>query len=368
MARLAVALVTAGLLFASAVPAIADHDGLSVPTTDLLPPIVPDDPAPERAEDCGELGLECLQFVEDGLAAWEQFYGCDHRAVFSTVYRLLTRETRLWIENDPDWFDDPAGLGFEALKFYELYVEASTARLAGEPVPEAWDIAFDANADGDWTGGHDMLLSISAHVQRDMPYVLAEIGLALPDGTSRKPDHDRMNPILSAAYDVIVPEIGRRYDPFMTTVDDLGLVVDDLGGHQLVTYWRERVWRNAENLVGSEGTPFHDFVAQGIEFEAARWANGMTTGSEIPGHREVRDAHCAEVLAAEAKPGKGPPDSTPGRPDGPGRPDDPGRPGIATAGSGGSLPATGGGAAGLTLLLTGLAVSFRRREGRAGTA
>jgi hypothetical protein len=36
------------------------------------------------------------------------------------------------------------------------------------------------------TGSGDLLLGISAHVNRDLPFVLASLGLVAPDGTSRK--------------------------------------------------------------------------------------------------------------------------------------------------------------------------------------
>lgn len=290
--RLAVvALVLAALAGPGAAPAPP-----VLPTTDLLPPVAADDPAADRARECGSTGLRCLREVERALGRWERHFGCDHRAVFPTVYRMLTRETRLAIEADPDQFDDPAGLGYEAALFYELYEGAITDHLAGRPVSEAWRLAFDAALRGDWTGGHDMLLAISAHVQRDMPYVLADVGLALPDGRSRKPDHDQMNRVLAAAYAPIAREVGRRYDPLMSDVESLP-VVDDVGAQQLVAGWREGVWRNAESLVTTAGTPLAPTSVAAIEANATTWAHAIRNG-EVPGRRALRDAHCEAVLGS----------------------------------------------------------------------
>lgn len=329
-------------------PALADHDALHLPTTDFLPPLQPDAPAQDRAADCGPLGLECLRHVETQLALWEDHFGCDHRAVFPTVYRLLTHEAIVQIENDPGFFDDPAGIGWEAHEFYVLYWTAITSHLAGRPVAPAWQSVFDAANEGDWTVGHDMLLAISAHVQRDMPFAVASTGLVLPNGDSRKPDHDRMNVVLSRAYDIIVPEMAARYDRFMGQIDDLGGPVEDIGAQQLVAYWRERVWRNAENLVRSEGTPLFDIHAQAIEGEAELWATLLTTGTEIPGHREVRDAYCmaqaaarGEVAAVSAAQPSADGDDPPAA--------QPNRDGTQP------LPATGGGAGVVALLLWALA-------------
>ena len=41
-----------------------------------------------------------------------------------------------------------------------------------------------------------MLLGINAHVQNDMPFVLAQLGLRDRKGQSRKPDHDNFNEVL----------------------------------------------------------------------------------------------------------------------------------------------------------------------------
>lgn len=269
-----------------------------VPIADLLPPLFQDAPAADRSARCGEDGLECVRFVEAQLAEWEAFFGCDHRAVFPTVYRLLTREARLQLERDPEFFDDPAGFGFEALAFYELYEQMITDHLAGRHIPPAWQTAMDAAQDGDWTALHDMLLAINAHVQRDMPFALAAVGLNLPDGASRKPDHDRFNRTLNAAYEPIVNAVAARYDPFLDDALGEGLVADNLAAQQLIAGWREGVWRNAERLSRNQETPLEAPTAQSIELQAELSAELIKSG-QIPGRRELRREHCEAVLAEE---------------------------------------------------------------------
>lgn len=291
-------LLAAGLL--AAAPVFAE-DGPFIPTTQYLPPVAPAGPAEERVKECGEDGLKCIRWVENQLAAWEAYFGCDHKAVFPTVYRLLTKETRLYLERDPSLFDDPAGLGYEAVKFYELYDQMIKAHLNGDEIPPAWQTAMGAAESGDWTGGHDMLLAINAHVQRDMPFALAAAGINLPNGESRKPDHDRFNEILNAAYDTIVQEVGRRYDPIMSDVDNQGGPFDNLGAQQLVAAWREGVFRNAERITSAEGNEaMMAITRESIESFADVSAQIIRNG-EIPGQRARRDAHCEAVLADELK-------------------------------------------------------------------
>ncbi len=362
MGRRVFVAVLAALVVLAPTAAVAE-DGPFIPTTDFLPPIAPDGPGVDRAEECGDDGLVCVRWVEQELAEWESYFGCDHRAVFPTVYRLLTRETRLVLEDDPSFFDDPAGLGYEALKFYELYLEMITAHLAGEEIPPAWQTAMDAANEGDYTAGHDMLLAINAHVQRDMPFAVSAAGLNIPDGSSRKADHDRFNQVLNMSYDTIVAEMGRRYDPFMTTVDEVGGLVDNVGAQQLVALWREGVWRNAEQVTTTADTPLFDLSVRMIETQADTTAQLMTVG-ELPGRRALRDAHCAAALAAEAEEANGAPEATdeprsvPQATPAPAAA--PSEEGTDTAADTGSLPATGAGSALAALaLLAGAPVTSR---------
>ena len=96
----------------------------------------------------------------------------------------------------------------------------------------------------------NLSLGINAHVQRDLPFALAAIGLVKPDGSSRKPDHDRVNEFLNRVTDDLYAEIARRFDP---TIDDTDLpgTADDAALFQIIPTWREIAWRNAERLVSA---------------------------------------------------------------------------------------------------------------------
>ena len=61
------------------------------------------------------------------------------------------------------------------------------ARRAAPAVPRAWAIAFGAADERAMSAAGNLALGINAHVQRDLPFVLAAIGLVKPDGSSRKP-------------------------------------------------------------------------------------------------------------------------------------------------------------------------------------
>jgi hypothetical protein len=137
-----------------------------------------------------------------------------------------------------------------------------------------------------------MLLGINAHVQRDMPFVLAQLGLRRPDGSSRKGDHDRVNDVLQRAYEPVVQAIARSYDPFVSISNAGASPADNVAGLEMVKGWREGVWRNAERLLNATTQAQRQSVADSIELNAASWARGIAAG-RIPGYRARRDAYCA---------------------------------------------------------------------------
>jgi hypothetical protein len=261
----------------------------------LLPP-APVGEASEADRRCGPDGTVCLRRVEQDLGRLADRFGCDHRAVFATTYQLLTRELRRTVDRDPAAFDDPAGIGLLAEVFHDMYERALAAHERGEELPEAWRVTFDAAAHAEHSAGQDMLLAINAHVQRDMPYAIAAVGLRTPEGTSRRDDHNRVNQVLRRAYEDIVVEVADRFDPNLHLVAGQPAGADGTGATQLVAGWREGVWRNAERLVAATSPSHRDAVAASIEAGAQAWAESIAA-PQAPGYRELRARHCEQALA-----------------------------------------------------------------------
>jgi len=287
-----VLVVVVALMLAPA-PAGADHDGVDVPWTDMLPPLATAaDPQPGPVEHCRRARVECVERAARRMARMRDRFGCDHRAIFPVTYWHVTTLIAESLRAEPDFFDDPEFLIYEAQLFANYFYRAYRRNRVGLPAPPAWQIAFDAWAQGDTNAAQDMLLGINAHVQRDMPFVLAELGLRTPGGASRKPDHDRENEILNRAYDPIVAQIGAEYDPLVEVADGGPSPVDDIMGLQLVRGWREGVWRNAERLLDARGEHRRARVARSIELNAATWARTIAA-FRVPGYGASRDAYCA---------------------------------------------------------------------------
>jgi hypothetical protein len=264
--------------------------------TEYLPALPsPSQTHPNRVAHCRRAKLACVRFQIRRMGERQAALGCDHRAVFTTTYLELTRALRDGLLADPAMLTWPRFFFREDALFANVYFRSLRRWDRGQDVPEAWRIAFETAATGEVTGAQDMLLGINAHVQNDMPFVLAQLGLRDRQGRARKPDHDLTNDVLAAAYEDVVAAVRDRYDASMGLTNPPGVPVDDVAGLEMVREWRERVWRNAERLVNATDDAERAEVAQEIEDYAGEWARGIAA-TETLGYRATRDAYCAQQL------------------------------------------------------------------------
>lgn len=247
--------------------------------------------------DCPRGSVRCVDNVIREMTRRYNQLGCDHQSMFAFTYLLTTEEYRKAVE-DPGFFTDNAFVNHQDAVFAEFYFRAYDAWTKGrlEDVPPAWRIAFRAGDGQEVTGTGNVLLGMNAHVNRDLPFVLAAIGLVKPDGTSRKVDHDRVNLFLNAVNKYLLTEAAKYLDPTVDDGDVPGSSIDNSTMVQLLVSWREAAWRNAERLAGAESEADRLAVAQSIEDGAAYTAlalrlsfryNGLTTGTA-----EARNLYC----------------------------------------------------------------------------
>jgi hypothetical protein len=273
------------------------EDPPSVEWTALLPGLETQF-VPSSENDCTAGRTRCVDAVIremrrrfDPLAA-----ACDHDSIFSLAYLRTTEEYRRTIE-DPTFFEDTAFVNHEDVVFARLYFDAfddwHTGRRAA--VPPAWAIAFQAAADRSMPASGNLSLGINAHVQRDLPFALAAIGLVKPDGSSRKRDHDRVNVFLNRVTDDLYAEIARRFDPTIDDGDLPGTTLDNAALFQIIPTWREIAWRNAERLAGANSAEERAEVAASIEAYAASQAEAIRLASGYGPLRNsaARDAYCS---------------------------------------------------------------------------
>ncbi len=294
MLRLAAA---CALALAFAVPGAAlAEDAPYVEWANHLPAL-PGQFTPNTFDDCADADPACVQATLDEMY---RRYGaliaaeCDHTPDIAITY---TPPTEIYAENARNgFFEEEDFLAREDAVFARLYFEGYDAWAAGDPrVPPAWQAAFDTGRDRAVPALGNILQGINAHVNRDMPFMLAGLGLTKPDGTSRKRDHDAMNELLNRVYDDVIAEMTARFDPSVDDFDQPGTTFDNLAIFQILPLWREAVWRNAELLTLATTPEARAGVAQWIELYALLQAQMIRAGFEYRGDRSSaqRDTHCA---------------------------------------------------------------------------
>jgi hypothetical protein len=293
---LAAALVAIAVALTPAPPAAASHpEGLpNWPT--LLPPRPGDPDRLRLAFDVCPKGQDSCpaKVIREMDKRWRPLdRKCDHRAVFALTYLRTTEEFARTVKGDPDFFSDPRWVNNEDAVFAELYFLAYDRYVKGRQVPAAWRIAFEAAASPNVTGAGDLLLGMNAHINRDLPYTLAHVGLTRAGGGSRKPDHDKVNEFLERVADPLQEELARRSDPMFDVSDGGPSPFDELAVLQAVRGYRENAWRNAENLIEARDDPDQlALVRDSIEHEAEAQALAIRTANTVPGYGATRDAHC----------------------------------------------------------------------------
>jgi hypothetical protein len=308
MRRLAVTL-TLGLALSLLAPASARADdddplgplgplvpgtvfGVLDPAIEVLPPFpVPHTPyvgdlCPGGEDACIDEVIDEMQTRLDGLAA-----ACDHDAVFALAYLRVTENVRDAVRSG--YFRDRKWLNQVDTVFAELYFDVRDDWHAGRrsEVPKAWAIALQAEDDKAMTGLGNFMLAMNAHINRDFPHVLAEVGVTAPDGTSHRRDHNAYNQRLDSLYAPVFAEEAARFDPRFDDID-VSTIEETVAG-VIMRGWREGVWRHAEELALARTPAQRRLVERQIEGYAATQAALMRTMFAAP-NSTARDAWCAE--------------------------------------------------------------------------
>lgn len=273
-----------------------------VPFTDYLPPLTVNAEEYESGynaycrDDDGRLNT--YRCVDRVIAEMNRRYNsfhhtCDHRGIFALVYMITTHEYQN-ASLEPGFFQDTEFVNHEDTVFAQFYFHAADAWARGDMahVPPAWRVAFaSAQARNVSTLG-DMLLGMSAHINRDLPIVLATIGLTDPmTGLSRKPDHDRVNEFLARV--VVDPDVQASWDPNFTS----GVPGVPTGAALVaaIQTWREMAWRHAELLVSATTPEQEAAVIAEIELYAYTQALAMQAATRylpIVQSSASRDMYC----------------------------------------------------------------------------
>jgi len=242
--------------------------GTYLPWTYQLPPLpVPYTPS---ATDCPSGQMSC---VDEVIADMERRAAimratCDDNAPFLLTYLNIT-EAEHRTAGSAGGFTDPAYLNNEDVHFANFYFRAIDNYYHGDPggVPAAWQYNFRASDTHSVTVLGSAVLAYNAHITRDLPFAIADMGITAPDGTSRKPDSERVSAMLTRAEPQVLRDLAARYgdsDPTLTA--GLGMepmVFMSVG--QMMQIWREYAWRAAEQLLLAPTNEQRNMISGQIE-------------------------------------------------------------------------------------------------------
>jgi hypothetical protein len=236
---------------------------------------------PTSEDDCVAGRFACVEkLIRDMQRRFDPLArSCDHDAVFALSY-LRTTQAYLLHARQPGFFADPHFVNHQDIVFAQMYFDAYDNWADGrvELVPPAWRTAFAAADARSVSGAGDLLLGISAHVNRDLPFALAAIGMTTSSGASRKGDHDKVDEILNYVVGPLMKEQAARFDPSLSrTQTPLGLGYTGL--LQVLVEWREQAWRHAELLVEAPDDASRAIVAHYIEDYAKTQAEAIVAAS-----------------------------------------------------------------------------------------
>ena len=222
---------------------------------------------------------------------------CDHRAAFALMYLQVTDGVGA---EGAHLFRDPAWLNHLDAVFARLYFSAfdDWQGRRRERVPAAWRAAFQAAEARASTGLGDMLLGMNAHISRDLPYALAEVGLDTARGPSPKGDFDLVNDLLDEVQGPVLDRASERLDPTVErfAIPALNFSAADLA--DLLGAWRSEAWANAVALTNAAGPTQQRAVRTRIERNAESRARILQTATSyvlLGGSAADREAYCRAV-------------------------------------------------------------------------
>ena len=195
--------------------------------------------------DSGAEKLEAVARALDGRArAFEDRK--DGRCVFTHAYSLMTR--RIAAELETSGLDDPGWVVDVAEAFAERYFYALESYERGGETPPGWRAVFAAIIGRKTSVVEDLVFGVYAHIVRDLPHTLQEVGLVDADGRSRLHDHHVVTAIVGRTIDPIQEAVAERYGPYVGSLDRLARGQDEILTEYGIRLSRGMAWYNALRL------------------------------------------------------------------------------------------------------------------------
>jgi Family of unknown function (DUF5995) len=252
--------------------------------------------APASGNACQRGTPACMDAVVGEMSARIDALGCRHLAPFAVMYRQVSREVRASVAARR--YPDPPYVAHLDAVFATYYFHALDAWRAGrrDDVPRVWRLAFGAADGRRVTTFGDMLLGMNAHISRDLPFVLADVGLRGADGADATASVVAVNADIERSQAPMLAEIRAAYDPRAAPPDTLPKWIDPDHVGALIARWRLEALENARALIAARTPAARAEVETRIDADAAVRSLLIWRATASPQPRRDaarREAYCA---------------------------------------------------------------------------
>lgn len=213
---------------------------------------------------------ELIARLERRLARYDR--AKDHRAAFLRVYAHMSRRVLLRMEQP--FFLDPAWVERVAIRFATMYEDAVQAYDHRLLPPPAWQLALETASSRSAFVLQDVLLGVNAHINNDLPQVLATILAEEGDWGDpgrmlrRRFDHDQIDRILGEIVTAVEGEVSQQYGRAIRYLGwAMGRLDESLAAFGLKRF-RDNTWRCGQFLLAAQTPSEQDEVRRWIEQDA----------------------------------------------------------------------------------------------------
>jgi hypothetical protein len=184
---------------------------------------------------------EDIETIDDVLRALDDVIahglaGRHRWTVFAALYKRMTLAVKRAIDRGE--FDDGPRMSWFDAVFARRYFAPLMGYIRGEPVPRAWQVAFEATAQGDHTALQLLLLGVNAHINLDLGFSVVEAGL---EPEPFHADFDRINAILAEELDRVQGVLD-DVSPWLACIDRVMGRADERLGVFVLVRARAQAW------------------------------------------------------------------------------------------------------------------------------
>lgn len=169
-------------------------------------------------------------------------------------------------------FQDAAWVAYLLNRFADYYFVALAAYDKGqEQTPAIWRYVFDAAHRKRTNVLQHLFLGVNAHINYDLALTLYDVlheewpTLTPAQRNGRYQDYCLINDIIAETIDQVQDEVVKRESPLLALVDWLGGRMDEWLVVEMLTGWREEVWRRGVAMVEAVDADGRAALRQSLE-------------------------------------------------------------------------------------------------------